>query len=204
MEEWKKVVSHQKMEVSNLGNVRTLKKKGTKVLKPFESKTTVGSYLRVSGTSTETGKRKDAFVHRLVAAAFIEDTKEVAKEKLDVNHKDGNKHNNQAYNLEWCTRAENIRHAIDTGLREKSYPSKSGPRNKNYVSKTKTEESFLSAIDKSKPVKATNIETKEVIKAISAKELSDVLKIPARTVQYNAFTRKSESIVNGYLIEKDQ
>lgn len=90
MEEWKKVVSHEKMEVSNLGKVRTLKKNGVKILKPFESKTSVGTYLRVSGISTETGKRKDSFVHRLVAAAFIENTKEVAKEKLDVNHKDGN------------------------------------------------------------------------------------------------------------------
>lgn len=52
-------------------------------------------------------------VHRLIAATFHPvDNMDV----LDVNHIDGNKLNNDADNLEWCTRSENIRHGMRIGL----------------------------------------------------------------------------------------
>ena len=47
-------------------------------------------------------------IHRLVAEAFL-DTWNPA---LDVNHKDGNKHNNNISNLEMVTRKENIQHFL--------------------------------------------------------------------------------------------
>lgn len=51
-------------------------------------------------------------VHRLVALTFIPNP----YNKLEVNHIDGNKLNNDVTNLEWVTHQENVIHAVKTGL----------------------------------------------------------------------------------------
>jgi hypothetical protein len=51
-------------------------------------------------------------VHRLVASSFV-------KKSNDANvvmHLDNNKHHNAAENLMWGTQADNVRHAIATGV----------------------------------------------------------------------------------------
>lgn len=55
-------------------------------------------------------------VHRIVALTFLEANDDT--NKLQVNHKDGNKHNNTLDNLEWCPIQENCIHAYSTGLRK--------------------------------------------------------------------------------------
>ena len=62
--------------------------------------------------SLEDGKRKYFMVHRLVALAFILNPDDLP----EVNHKDGDKSNNNASNLEWCTHAYNSKHAVQNGF----------------------------------------------------------------------------------------
>lgn len=57
------------------------------------------------------GKHQSVCVHRLVADVFLPDG--VSEQ---VNHIDGNKLNNRAENLEWCTRKQNAEHAVALGL----------------------------------------------------------------------------------------
>ena len=59
------------------------------------------------------GTRVSIYVHRLVALAFVPNH----DNKREVNHKDGNKLNTRASNMEWCSSKENTLHAFKTGLR---------------------------------------------------------------------------------------
>lgn len=70
------------------------------------------------------GVQQSCMVHVLVAHAWLGTPPAVG---LTVNHKDGNKHNNHATNLEWCTPLENTQHAIATGLT----PERLGDTNPN-------------------------------------------------------------------------
>ena len=94
-----------------------------KIIKPTISNT---GYLRVHLTS-KTGKQKHYSVHRLVAILYVENPD--PENKNQVNHKDGDKLNNDMDNLEWVTQSENMQHAYETGLcsirGEKSHLSKS-------------------------------------------------------------------------------
>lgn len=111
MEVWKKINGYNgRYEISNFGNVKSNIYKKPRNLKLIKMK--IG-YYRVS---LQYGKIvKPNYVHRLVAEHFLN-----KKENHEcVNHKDGNKLNNHVDNLEWCTKAENNKHAWDLDLNSK-------------------------------------------------------------------------------------
>ena len=115
---WKDIDNYKGLyQVSNLGKVRSLdrevrykggwkSKRSGRVLKQATMK---------SGYKTITLKKDgggDTFlVHRLVLITF-----KGTLLNYQVNHKDGNKGNNNLINLEWMTGAENTRHAVDNNL----------------------------------------------------------------------------------------
>jgi hypothetical protein len=54
---------------------------------------------------------KSVFVHRMIALTFIPNSLNLP----DVNHKDGNRRNNNVENLEWLSHSDNMKHAIQLG-----------------------------------------------------------------------------------------
>ena len=116
-EEWR----HIKIEpfcnyylVSNLGRVMSLSR--NRVMKAYSNKAT--GYLTVS--LSHQGHHKTVPIHRLVALAFVDNPN---PEKYNtINHKDENKHNNNARNLEWCTQKYNVNYG--TAMRRASITSK--------------------------------------------------------------------------------
>lgn len=117
VEIWKPIEEYYGYEVSNFGNVRSLsrltmgrwgkmKTSPGRLLKPDEHKF---GYLRVE--LCKDGKKKKYLLHRLVAAAFIDNP----EAKRTVNHIDSNRKNNHISNLEWCTHKENTAHGVSVG-----------------------------------------------------------------------------------------
>lgn len=96
--------------VSNFGNVMNINTK--KILSPQDKGYLFVTLHNVSNTRNKRGYRKQYRIHRLVAKYFIDNP----DNKPYVNHKDGNKHNNNVDNLEWTTASENTQHAYKNKL----------------------------------------------------------------------------------------
>lgn len=112
---WRPVIGYETVyEVSNLGRIRRVAPyKGTwpgRILKPVSQG---NGYLTVS-------LRQTCSIHVLVAEAFLGARPPLPPDsrRIEVNHIDGDKHNNEATNLEWTTSRANTEHAYRTGLQE--------------------------------------------------------------------------------------
>ena len=103
------------IEVNNLGTV-VKNKKGVPLL--FRQNSDGYYFIRVhwGGKKKPTSKTYQRRVHRLVAETFIDNPNNYK----EVNHIDGNKHNNSVENLEWCIRSHNVKHAYDNNLKHSS------------------------------------------------------------------------------------
>ena len=110
---WVKIAEHPNYSVSNDGNVRN--DRTGRILTPVKTK---NGYLRVGLD------KKLCRIHRLVAKNFLENPNGLQQ----INHIDGNKENNKAENLEWCTASQNIIHAQKTGLKKINYEGIKNPK----------------------------------------------------------------------------
>lgn len=128
MKEWRKVKDNLNYSISDAGEVR---RDDTDHIKELR----LNRYGYAVVDLYKNSKRKTERVHRLVANAFIPNP----SDKPEVNHKDGNKTNNNVSNLEWTTKRENIDHAVEHGIylgRKPSYGMR-GKKNPNGGAKGK-------------------------------------------------------------------
>lgn len=107
-EQWKPLIYgnidlSERMEISNTGKLRNIETK--REYRTFISKS---GYEVVNISLGCREKRKLLRIHRAVAYMFVTGY----QEGLVVNHKDLNKINNNADNLEWITTRDNVYHAI--------------------------------------------------------------------------------------------
>lgn len=183
---WKDIDGYEgRYQVSNMGRVRSLPKVvqmgnlkrvyDEKILKPIDTKSyTSRGYVRVH-IGKGSGKRELKSIHRLVATAFIPNPQNLPQ----VNHINGNKQDNRAENLEWCTPQYNTRHALNNGLK-KVYGHSEGH-----------------------PVIATNIKTGE---KLYFESVSQVSKFLGQSCDHGLKRRKPKFkdrpyIINGFLLK---
>lgn len=98
-------------QVSNLGRIRTKRK----VMKPFTNNNGYDC-IKFAG-----GAQKHFLVHRLVAEYFVQNPNPF--EFTVVNHKDFNRRNNIAENLEWCTTRQNLKASRDANRMPYNFPT---------------------------------------------------------------------------------
>lgn len=115
---WKDIQGYEGLyQISSFGRVKRLERENkfgnkTRVLKEMIM-TPVKNRHGYMGLNIAIDKKMKAHsIHRLVATHFIKNIDNLP----EVNHIDGDKNNNVASNLEWCTRKENMSHAISAGL----------------------------------------------------------------------------------------
>lgn len=109
---WKRMIYHGKdlgdyYLVSNTGEI-----KGVKTGKIRKKNINHEGYYFVCISLGSRTNKPLIKVHRAVAETFLENTNNLPI----INHKDGNKLNNDVNNLEFCTQQYNVQHAIENNL----------------------------------------------------------------------------------------
>lgn len=115
---WKDIDNYEGLyQISNFGNIKSLNYNGTKKEKELKQIPDKDGYMKIGLCKNNILKEKK--IHRLVVEAYLNKKKFKYTDKddklkyinnlnkLEVNHKDENKQNNNLDNLEWCTHSYN-------------------------------------------------------------------------------------------------
>lgn len=112
-EQWRDIKGYEGLyQISNFGRIKSLHYKNHRIMSVSVSNK---GYERL--VLSKNGKHQSVCVHVLVAKTFVANP----DNKREVNHKDGDKSNNRADNLEWSTRSENMKHAHKNKLLNLKY-----------------------------------------------------------------------------------
>lgn len=154
---WKDVAGYQGLyQVSNYGRIRTLKYYGGNQVRIMVLKKQKNGYLSV--TFCKGNKRVTKSVHRLVAEAFVANPNKLPC----VNHKNEDKTDNRAENLEWCEYNYNCNYGT-RGTRISAAHKETGHK--------PTEEALKMASEKnSKPVLQFSVDGEFIARYKSASE----------------------------------
>lgn len=161
MEKFKELKFDCKYKISNLG--RIINSKTNKELKCNINKNGY-RYVQLSTN----GKRRTYRIHRLVADTFLENPYNLPY----VNHKDGNKLNNNVDNLEWISARDNNIHARENGL-----------------------------IKDNKPIISINMKTSEIIKFKSLSEAGRYYNINTAYIHRALNKTYNKNNYNGYIFK---
>lgn len=105
---WLPIEGYEGYYASNKGRVLS------KCLRPMRATKRKRDGYMVLTLSQTNGKRRQMFVHRLIAMAFLG----AIPPGMTVNHRNGDKGDNSLDNLEIVTLRQNIQHAFDTGIKK--------------------------------------------------------------------------------------
>ena len=116
---WKDIPEYEGIyQINNFGIVKRIERKSKyrknvkikeKIIKEY-----IGTWGYKMVSLYKNNHQKTEFVHRLIAKTFIQNPNNYPV----INHKDGNKLNNNINNLEWCTVSHNNKEAYRIGIKK--------------------------------------------------------------------------------------
>jgi hypothetical protein len=123
IEIWKDIPNYEGIyQISNLSNIKSQHFNKIRNQKPghlLKVGLLRNGYIRIC-LRDDNGIPTYYSLHRIVAQVFIPNP----ENKKEINHINGIKSDNRLENLEWCTRSENMIHAVKTGLHTSKGPPK--------------------------------------------------------------------------------
>jgi hypothetical protein len=197
MEEiWKDIPGYEGFyQVSNMGSVRRKSRKVNSAVKQHKGYrlltekacaiTDNGRGYKITSFKVS-GVRKNHYVHRLVAEAFLPNHNHLPQ----VNHIDGDKSNNQASNLEWISDRANRDHAVRTNLMKFGEGSHASKLTEEQVVYILNQHHINPELNKTQLAKQFNIHSPEITRIVTGKRWR------------RTFVKWKEAIEKGYSLKR--